>query len=165
MKVLIFNRLCPANELFSGLDRPGSRPPSNAGKGCATGKSHIFEMIANNLRVSKVMKLVHKTVVKWLVIGISNHLNPDRVKVCKIALNGFLNYLYFWNCFFNIIAVMDRGRIIKQTFSMEGQKDFSADHIFESTIGLSPVPFYTQDFRNLSSAFVPMLINNRLDKL
>jgi len=103
MKVFIFNRLCPANELFSGLNSPCSRPSANAGKRCVTGKSHIFKMIANNLRISKVMKLIHKTVIKRFLICISDHFNPDRVKVGKIALNGFLTYLYFGNSFLTLL--------------------------------------------------------------
>ena len=29
MKIFIFNRLCPANKFFPGLNSPGSRPPAN----------------------------------------------------------------------------------------------------------------------------------------
>jgi len=143
MKVLIFNRFCPANKFFSGLNRPGSRPPSNAGKGCATGKSHILEVTANNLGISKVMKLIYKTVVKWFFVSMPDHFYPNRFKLGKVTANRSLINGKFGYVFFDAVSAgLTRGRIIKQAFSVQSQKNFAAGHVFRSAIGLYPVPFF-----------------------
>ena len=54
-------------------------------------------------------------------------------------------------------------RIIDETLAVKRQQDFSAGHIFQAAIRLNPVPFLAKDFGDLSTAFVPVIINGSLN--
>lgn len=64
MKTFVFNRLWPSDKLLSGFDGPGCRTPADAGQRHIPGKRHILEMIAHNLGITKVMKLIHQAIVR-----------------------------------------------------------------------------------------------------
>ena len=60
---------------------------------------------------------------------------------------------------------MNSRRITDKALTIKREQNFSASHIFESTVWLNPVPFLTEDFRNICTAFVPMLKNDVLNKI
>ena len=47
---------------------------------------------------------------------------------------------------------------------MQSQEKFSAGHIFKPATGLNPVPFLTKDSWDMGSTFIPMFMNDSLDK-
>jgi len=165
MKMFIFNRLCPADELLPGFNRPGCRSPANAGKRSVTGKGHIFEMITHNLDISKVVELFHQAVIKRLQLSMPDHFDHHRVQIGNVTTDGgFVNFNDFDN--FSFIRAYNFGRrIIQQAFSMQGQKEFSAGHVFESSIGLNPVPLFAQFHGNMGPASVPVFMNYGLNNV
>ena len=48
--------------------------------------------------------------------------------------------------------------------SLQGNQHLPAGHVLGSAIGLEPVPFLAKYFGDLSSAAVPMFIDNGLNK-
>jgi len=64
-----------------------------------------------------------------------------------------------------VSSIVFSGREMDQLFTIEGYQDFAAGHVFERTVGLSPVPFLAEDLGDLSAAFVPMIVDGRLDEL
>ena len=56
-------------------------------------------------------------------------------------------------------------RIIDKALTIKGEQNFSAGHIFQSAIRLSPVPFLAKDLGDLRATFIPMLVNSRLNGL
>ena len=81
-------------------------------------------------------------------------------------MNGsFIDYYPGW--FLSLCKRVSRaefsGRLFNKTFWFQKKKQASADHIFENTIRLSPVPFPAYFLRNEASAFVRMWLNNPPD--
>ncbi len=64
-----------------------------------------------------------------------------------------------------ISPIVFSGREMNQLFTIEGYQDFTAGHVFETTIGLNPVPFLAENLGDLSAAFVPMVVDGSLDEL
>ncbi len=52
-----------------------------------------------------------------------------------------------------------------QLFTVEGEEDFTTGHIFETAIGLNPVPFLAENLGDMSAAFVPMIVDGSLYEL
>ena len=51
-----------------------------------------------------------------------------------------------------------------KAFSFEGKQNFSAGHILEAAIGLSPIPLLAEDPGNMLSALAPMTVDGGLDR-
>ena len=45
----------------------------------------------------------------------------------------------------------------------QGQQHFPAGHIFESAVGLSPIPFLAEDSGNGGTSLVPVFMDNGLN--
>jgi len=50
-----------------------------------------------------------------------------------------------------------------KAFSVKGEKNLPAGHVFELAVGLAPVPLPAEDFGDMLSALIPMGINRGLN--
>jgi hypothetical protein len=52
---------------------------------------------------------------------------------------------------FFVSAVMNTGRIIYKAAAMKLDKDFTTSHVFETAVGLAPIPFAAQSLGDLGA--------------
>jgi hypothetical protein len=78
-------------------------------------------MIAHNLGIAKVMKLIHQTVVKSLMFCVPNHLHPDRTQLRQSAVDGSLVHMDNGCRLADVISTPFRRRVFDQAFSVKGQ--------------------------------------------
>jgi hypothetical protein len=120
-------------------------------------------MIADNLGISKVMKLIHQAVVKRFMLCVPDHLHPYRTQLSQGAVDGGLVHMDYSSGPANVFGSDPGRRIINQAFSVKGQKKLPAGHIFKAAAGLNPVPVFAQFPGNMSPAPVPVFIDQFLD--
>jgi len=72
MEVFLFSGFIPAYEGISGLNRPCGRTPAQAGYGFIIYKGGVFEMIADNLAITRVVMLLDEAVVEGFKMGVSD---------------------------------------------------------------------------------------------
>ena len=63
-----------------------------------------------------------------------------------------------------VFSIVFSGRILYKALSVEGDQDLSAGHVFEMAVGLTPIPFSTQNPGDLSAPPVPIVIDDVLDE-
>ncbi len=63
---------------------------------------------------------------------------------------------------FVIVGAVKSGRKGNEVLAFQGQQDFSTGHVLKPAIWLNPIPFFTEDFGDLSTTFIPMFLDNSL---
>ena len=144
MKTLVFDRLWPSDKLFPGLYCPGGRAPADAGQGHVPGKCHILEMIAHNLGIPKIMKLIYQAVVNRFMLCVPDRLHPDRTQLFEGAVDGGLFHMDNSGRSVGVIGTPFRRWVFDQAFSVKCQQQFPAGHVLEPATGLYPVPVLAQ---------------------
>jgi hypothetical protein len=92
----------------------------------------------------------------------------DRKQVADRTLNRRLINYYpagFLSICKRIIWNEFSGRQFDISLRVQKKKQTSADHVFEDTVGLSPIPILTDFLGNKTSAFARMGFNDLLDCL
>jgi hypothetical protein len=120
-------------------------------------------MIAHNLGIPKIMKLIHQAVVKGFMFCVPDHLHPDRAQFFESAVDGGLVHVNFNGSSTEIFGGETTRRIIDQTLSVKRQKEFPAGHVLEPTAGLNPVPVSAKLPGNMGPAPVPVFIDHCLN--
>jgi hypothetical protein len=120
-------------------------------------------MIAHNLGIPKIMKLIHQAVVKGFMFCVPDHLHPDRPQLFKGAVDGSLVHMDNGGGSANIFGGRLWRWIIDQTLSVQGKQQFPAGHVLEPAAGLNPVPMFAQLPGNMGPAPVPVFIYHGLD--
>ncbi len=124
-------------------------------------------MIADDLAVAQVVVLLDQTVVQGFKVGMSNHLKLDIFKIRNILADRvFVNFNEGDITISVLVNANGFGRWKRnQFFTEKCQQDFPASHIFESAVGLYPVPLLAQDSGDMGSALVPVLVNGGLNQI
>jgi hypothetical protein len=120
-------------------------------------------MIAHNLGIPKIMKLIYQTVVKRLMFCVPDHLHPDRPKFFESAVDGGLINMDKNGRLADVIRTAFCRRVFDQPFSVKGQQQFPASHVLDPAAGLNPVPVFAKFPGYLGPTFVPVLVNHGLD--
>jgi hypothetical protein len=120
-------------------------------------------MIAHNLGIPKIMKLIHQAVVKGFMFCVPYHLRPDRTQFFKGAVDGGLVHLDNGGRSADVIGSPFRRWVFDQAFSVQGQQQFPTGHVLEPAAGLNPVPIFAQLPGNMGPALVPVFIDHCLD--
>jgi hypothetical protein len=164
-EVFLLGGFVPADEGFSGLDRPGGRTPSDTGHRAIAEKGQIFQMLTDDLVVTEIMILMNEAVVEGLQGGVPDHGHCDGTVISKTSFQRRLIHENRRNeaISFFIPTVMLTARQFEMPLSFQGNQHLPAGHVFESAIGLSPVPSLAEHSGDGAAAVVPMLINNVLD--
>ena len=166
MKIVFSDLIAPANKSISYSNIPWRWPPCQTRNRAIMGKCNIFKMLSNWLGITKIMVLTYKRIECFFKISSANLWKLDRKQLADRTMQrSFIDYYPGW--FLSLCKRVGRGefsgRLFNKTFWFQKKKQASADHIFENTIRLSPVPFPADFLRNEASAFVRMWLNNPPD--
>ena len=117
--------------------------------------------------IAKIMMLLNQAIVKRFKGGVSDQLDSDGFKMRGFA---FQRRLLDLNNRDKTVAIFIMGAVNSwrqgdKAFPFQCEQDFPASHIFETAVGLHPIPFSAEDFGNLSTSLGPMLVNSSLDQL
>jgi hypothetical protein len=161
-EVFHFCGLVPTDELFSGLDSPGSRPPSKTSDGAFAKESDVFEMAANDLPVAEVMIASDEAVIEGLERRVAGEMERDRGEVPKLSRNRRLVYFDRRDASvtFVVVGAGKSGGKRDEALSLEGQKDLPAGHVFEAAVGLEPSPFAAQDPGDPCASLSPVVFDS-----
>ena len=101
-------------------------------------------MLSNWLSVTKIVVPAYKTIEYLLKTSSANLFELNRKQVTYRTMNRrFIDYYPGW--FLSLCKGVGRGEfsgwLFNKTLFFQKKKQTSADHIFENTIRLSPVPF------------------------
>lgn len=90
--------------------------------------------------------LLDETIIERLKGGVSNQVQSGRREVSKGSSKGALINGHQGNGAVSLMVVgaIKRGRKSDKPFSLQGQKELSAGHIAQFTIGLHPIPLPTE---------------------
>ncbi len=165
MQVVFPSRSIPTDEGISCLDLPGGGAPAKAGHRPILQKGNVFEMSSYNLPISQIVMLLDKAVVKRLQGGVSNQLQSGRREVSEGSWKGTLVNGHPGNgaVSYMVVGTSKRRRKSDKPSSLQGQKELSAGHVSQLTIGLHPIPLPTEHPRDLLSSPAPMGTNDGLD--
>jgi hypothetical protein len=116
-------------------------------------------MLSNGLGIAKIMVFAYKTIEDFLKGSSANLLKVDGKQIGNRTMNGRVIDCYSgW--FLSFCKRVGRsefpGRQFNEAFRLQEKKQTSADHIFENTIRLSPIPFPAYFLRDEASAFLRM---------
>ncbi len=115
--------------------------------------------------ISQIVMLLDNAVVKWLQGGVSNQLQSGSREVSEGSSKGALVNGHPGNGAVSLMVVgaIKGRRESDKPFSLQGQKELSAGHIPQLSIGLHPVPLPAEYPRDLLSALAPMGTDDGLD--
>ena len=158
--------LVPADEGLAGFYRPGGGTPSQTGDGSLPDEGHVLEMLADDLAVTEIMMFTDETVVEGFHRGVPDHGHRDGTVVSKTTIDRRLIHDNRRNqpVSFFIPTVMLSRRQFEITGPLQSNQRLPAGHVFQSAIGLSPVPSLAENSGDGAAAVVPMLIDNGLDQ-
>jgi len=122
-------------------------------------------MLTDDLAVTEIMILMNEAVVEGCQGGVPDHGHRDGTVISKTSLHRRLIHENRRNeaISFFIPTVMLTARQLEMPLSLQGNQHLPAGHVFQSAIGLSPVPPLAEHSGYGAAAVVPMLINNVLD--
>jgi hypothetical protein len=122
-------------------------------------------MLTNDLAVTEIMMLVNEAIVERFLESVPDHGHGDGTIVGETSFHGRLIYKNGVNKAIPLMiktVVTARGES-KMPGPLKGNQDLPTGHVFESAIGLDPVPPLAENSGDVSAAGVPILINNALD--
>jgi hypothetical protein len=120
-------------------------------------------VIAHNLGIPKIMKLIHQVVVKGFMFCVPDHLYSDRAQLCQGAIDGGLVHMDNGGGSAYVIGTAFLRWVFDQALSIESQQQFPAGHVLKPAAGLNPVPMFAKFLGNMGPAPVPVFIDHGLD--
>jgi hypothetical protein len=122
-------------------------------------------MLTDDLAVTEIMMLVNEAVIERFHGGVPDHGHRDGTVVSKTSIHRRLIHENRRNEAISLFipTVMLTARQLEMPLSLQGNQNLPAGHVFQSTIGLSPVPRLAENSGDGAAAVVPMLIYNVLD--
>jgi len=123
-------------------------------------------MLADNLAVTEIMVLINEAVVERFHGGVPDYGHGDGTIVRKTSLHRGLIHENRGNEAISLFipTIMPTRRKFEMTGPLQGNQHLPAGHVFQSAIGLSPVPPLAENSGNGAAAQVPMLIDDGLDQ-
>ena len=109
--------------------------------------------------------LLDETIIERLKGGVSNQLQSGSREVSQGSSKGTLVDGHLGNGAISLMVVgaIKRGRKSDKPFSLQSQKELSAGHIPQFTIGLHPIPLPAEHPRDLLSSPAPVSTDDGLD--
>lgn len=164
-EVLLLGELVPADEGFSGLNRPGGGSPADTGHRTIPQKGHILQMLPDDLAVTEVMILVDEAIVEGFKSGMSYQRDIDGRKISKFSGDGAVIDRKHRSAFVSpFIPTIGFSRWEdKMSHTFQGEEHFPAGHVFGGAVGLDPSPLVAQDIGDAFSSFGPVFIDHPLN--
>jgi hypothetical protein len=166
-EVQVFDLGClvPPDELISCSHSPGGGPPSQTGNGAVADEGNVFEVVAHDLAVAQVVIPMDEAVVEGLKGSASNQSETERFQVGKIAGEGAVVNCRKGDASVSdaVTPIVEAGRELDESFSVEGQKDFPAGHVFETAVWLEPAPLAAQYPGDSRAAQSPVRLDSPLN--
>jgi len=151
MEVALPDRYIPSDKSIPNSDVPRGGGPQQTSDRPAMGKSHILELLSDRLGITQVVVLADEAVTELLLRAPADLLKADGQQRIDGAINRRLInrnpgrhlavYQWIWNLTFG------RGQL-NPSLGFQEQQQAAADHIFQSAIGLSPIPRPAKLLRN-----------------
>ena len=167
VKVALSSRAVPTDESIPAGHPPGCRTPGETGQQPASGQSQIFEMLAHGLAIIQVMVRGDQAVEQRLLGSTATYLHPfNRQPIVQGAFDrAGIDAAGFWMR--PLAAWIECGPLAGRESDGSGtlqlEQKAAADDVFQSSVGLPPIPLTTQFDGDRTAATVPDLPCNRLD--